>query len=191
LTLHYQTVDDQAKFPYDANLILLFFSYPWRSHMTRRTPEQMKAELQRLIRCVEAAGEAEGQIEEIEHELAQATSTLFLLVSQRFVSEDEDTEPTEWEHEVMGISKETPFNRFTMRFQVVNNSVQIRVYDMDDLLLTVDLDPNERVKLKTPCFVDPGETQFILSAFKTASEAEACLLVLEARQNDVNTPVLN
>jgi hypothetical protein len=107
------------------------------------------------------------------------------------VSEDKDTEPTEWEHEVMGISKETPFNRFTMRFQVVNNSVQICVYDMDDLLLTIDLDTNERVKLKTPCFVEPGETQFILSAFETVSEAETCLLILEARQDGQDTFNLN
>jgi len=159
--------------------------------MSHRSPDQIKRDLERLIQCVEASGEAEGQIEELEHELAQATSSLFLLVSQRFIAEDEDTEPTEWEHEILGISKETPFNKFTMRFQAKNSSVQIRVYDMDDLILTIYLEPNERSQLVIPCFVEPGETEFMLSAFKTVSEAEACLYVLEARQNNTDTPVLN
>lgn len=151
--------------------------------MSERSIKQLKADLERHRRCIEAADEAMGHIEEIEYVLAQASPTLFMMMSHRFVSDDESIKPEEWEHEVLGVSTEYAFSKFTLRFRSAGQTIQIRVYDADELLLTSNVHLNERVQFSMPTFMDPGEQQIAVYAFKFKAEAEECLAVLEKAQD--------
>ncbi len=167
---------------------IIYGAFTSEGKMSERSIKQLKQDLERHKRCIKAAGDAEGQIEEIEYVLAQATATLFIMLSQRFVSEDETNKPDDWVYEVMGVSEEYAFSKFTMRFQATNDTVQISLYDVDELLLTSNLHLNERVQFSMPTYKDPGKFHIAIYAFKTKAAAEECLAILEKAQDpDVDT----
>lgn len=149
-----------------------------------RNAAQIRRDLEKTKRQIESASEAEGQIEELEFELAQETAVLFLLMSERFVPEDKDEKTKDWEYEVLGVSEETAFTKLNMRLQVKDESIQVRFYDMDEHILTVYVNPNERIRITVPYFSDPGEYEFVLNGFKTRKDAEDCQAFLELHQRD-------
>jgi len=157
----------------------------------QRTPEQILKEIQRHERRVEEAEESTGVIEELEHEYAQATASLFILMSERLVPHDDDEQPTKWEHDVFGVSEKRAFTKMNMRLRAKGQCIHIQFYDFDDLIITLHVHVNERSQFSTPSFKDPGEIEYVFNAFRTRKEAEECQTVLDSRQSASADSIVN